>query len=130
MREKQIATILVALLGVSAMAYVLWFQVYSFSYAARFDSASAFAYAFYAVPALRFLAGVAVGAVASRSFPVSGLSFKRALILLPLALLPLALRLLPGEWCVLMYELLTKHVLVWLPSAVGAVLGMSGTKEA
>ena len=129
MRERQIATFLVVPLSVLALAYVLWYQAYSSSYAAWFDSAAAFVYVFYAVPALRFLAGAAIGAIASRSFPVFRLSLKGALILSLLALLPLALRLLPDEWCVLVYELLTKRVFVWLPSAVGAVLGMSGATK-
>lgn len=129
MREKRIATSLFALIGILSAGYALWYRAYSSSYVARFDSASAFVYVFYAVPTLRFLAGVAVGTAVSRRLPVLRANAKGALILLALALLPLTLRILPVEQGVLMYELLGNHVLTWLPSAVGVVLGMSGKKE-
>lgn len=129
MREKRIATSLFALVGVLSAGYAIWYRAYSSSYVARFDSVSAFVYVFYAVPILRLLAGVVVGAVASRSLPVLRANAKGALILLVLVLLPLTLRILPVEQSVLMYELLGNHVLTWLPSAVGVVLGMSGKKE-
>lgn len=129
MREKRIASSLFALVGVLSAGYAIWYRAYSSSYVARFDSASAFVYVFYAVPIPRLLAGVVVGAVASRSLPVLRANAKGALILLVLALLPLTLRILPVEQSVLMYELLGNHVLTWLPSAVGVVLGMSGKKE-
>lgn len=129
MREKRIATSLFALIGILSAGYALWYRMYSSSYVARFDSASAFVYVFYAVPTLRFLAGVAVGTAVLRRLPVLRANAKGALILLALALLPLTLRILPVEQSVLMYELLGNHVLTWLPSAVGVVLGMSGKKE-
>lgn len=129
MREKRIAISLFALIGILSAGYALWYRMYSSSYVARFDSASAFVYVFYAVPTLRFLAGVAVGTAVSRRLPVLRANAKGALILLALALLPLTLRILPVEQSVLMYELLGNHVLGWLPSAVGVVLGMSGKEE-
>ena len=129
MREKRIAISLFALIGILSAGYALWYRMYSSSYVARFDSASAFVYVFYAVPTLRFLAGVAVGTAVSRRLPVLRANAKGALILLVLALLPLTLRILPVEQSVLMYELLGNHVLTWLPSAVGVVLGMLGKKE-